>query len=85
MIARWACIPFSWVGAIVCYLWARDLYGRPAGVFACLIWCFEPNILAHAALITPDARERARAWKNSPSGPWRKGTSANRLPQAVLG
>jgi hypothetical protein len=55
MIARWACIPFSWVGAMTCYLWARDLYGRPAGVFACLIWCFEPNILAHAALITPDA------------------------------
>jgi len=55
MIARWACIPFSWVGAIVCYLWARDLYGRPSGVMACTIWCFEPNILAHASLITSDA------------------------------
>ena len=55
MIARWACIPFSWIGAIVCYLWARDLYGRPAGVMACAIWCFEPNILAHASLMTPDA------------------------------
>ncbi len=55
MIARWACIPFSWVGAIVCYLWARDLYGRPSGVMACAIWCFEPNILAHASLITSDA------------------------------
>jgi hypothetical protein len=59
MIARWACIPFSWVGAITCYLWARDLYGRPAGVFACTIWCFEPNILAHASLITPDAHATA--------------------------
>jgi 4-amino-4-deoxy-L-arabinose transferase-like glycosyltransferase len=55
MIARWACIPFSWVGAIVCYLWARDLYGQLAGLLACAIWCFEPNILAHAALITSDA------------------------------
>lgn len=55
MIARWACIPFSWLGMIVCFLWARDLYGRPAGVMAATIWCFEPNILAHAALITPDA------------------------------
>jgi hypothetical protein len=55
MIARWACIPFSWLGAIVCYLWARDLYGRPSGVMACAIWCFEPNILAHASLITADA------------------------------
>jgi hypothetical protein len=53
-LARLACIPFSWVGAITCYLWARDLYGRPSGVLACAFWCFEPNILAHAPLITPD-------------------------------
>jgi hypothetical protein len=59
MIARWACIPFSWIGGIVCYLWARDLYGLPAGVVACSIWCFEPNILAHASLITPDAHATA--------------------------
>jgi 4-amino-4-deoxy-L-arabinose transferase-like glycosyltransferase len=55
MIARWACIPFSWLGGVICYLWARDLYGRPAGVIACAIWSFEPNILAHASLMTPDA------------------------------
>lgn len=54
MIARWACIPFSWIGAITCYLWGRDLYGRPAGVMACTVWCFEPNMLAHASLMTPD-------------------------------
>jgi hypothetical protein len=59
MIARWACIPFSWIGAIVCYLWARDLYGPAAGVLACGIWCFEPNILGHASLITPDAHAAA--------------------------
>lgn len=55
MIARWACIPFSWVGGIVCYLWSRDLFGRPSGVIASAIWCFEPNILGHASLITSDA------------------------------
>jgi len=54
MVARWACIPFSWLGAVVCYLWARDLFGRPSGVFACTLWCFSPNILAHASLITAD-------------------------------
>jgi hypothetical protein len=59
MIARWACIPFSCIGAIVCYLWARDLYGPPAGVLACTIWCFEPNLLAHASLIAPDAHATA--------------------------
>ncbi len=59
MIARWACIPFSWIGAIVCYLWARDLYGRSSGVIACSLWCFSPNILAHASLITADAHATA--------------------------
>ena len=59
MIARWACIPFSWIGAIVCYLWARDLYGRPAGIMACMLWCFSPNILGHASLITADAGSTA--------------------------
>ncbi|MAT72912.1 MAG: hypothetical protein CMJ58_25810 [Planctomycetaceae bacterium] len=59
MIARWACVPLSWIGALTCYLWARDLFGRPAGVMACAIWCFEPNILAHASLITPDAHASA--------------------------
>jgi len=54
MVARWACIPFSWLGAVVCFLWARDLSGKPAGVMACSLWCFSPNILAHASLITAD-------------------------------
>ncbi|MEM6484221.1 MAG: glycosyltransferase family 39 protein [Pseudomonadota bacterium] len=58
-IARWACMPFSWLGAIVCYLWGRDLYGRQAGLIACFIWCFEPNILAHASLFTADAHATA--------------------------
>ena len=55
MIARWACLPLSWIGGVVCFLWARDLYGRAAGVMACTLWCFSPNILAHASLITADA------------------------------
>ena len=59
MMARWACVPFSWLGAIVCYLWARDLSGKLAGVMACTLWCFSPNILAHASLITADAHATA--------------------------
>ncbi len=58
-IARWACIPFAWLGALVCYLWARDLFGRLSGLAACGLWCFSPNILAHAALMTPDAHAAA--------------------------
>ena len=38
MIARWACIPFSCVGAWVCYAWAKDLYGTSAGYMALLLW-----------------------------------------------
>jgi hypothetical protein len=53
-LARLACLPFSWIGAATCYLWARDLYGRPAGVLSCAIWCFEPTILGNASLLTAD-------------------------------
>ena len=59
LLARWSCIPFSWVGAIACYLWARDLYGQSAGVLACSLWCFSPTIIAHGSLITADAHATA--------------------------
>ena len=53
--ARWACIPFSLLGAFVCYWWASRLYGRSAGTLALTLWCFSPNVIAHGQLITPDA------------------------------
>lgn len=58
-IARWACIPFSLLGALVCYLWARDLYGKLSGMLASTLWCFSPMVLGHAALFTPDAHAAA--------------------------
>ncbi|AGA31309.1 ArnT family glycosyltransferase [Singulisphaera acidiphila] len=54
-LARWACIPFSLIGGYTCFRWARDLYGVPSGFSALLIWCTFPEVLAHGALITPDA------------------------------
>jgi dolichyl-phosphate-mannose-protein mannosyltransferase len=54
-LARWACIPISLLGACVCFLWARDLYGPSAGLLALCLWCFSPNLLAHGQLITADA------------------------------
>jgi len=54
-LARWACIPFSLLGAWICRWWARDLYGPAAGDLAMVLWCFCPNVLANAQLITPDA------------------------------
>jgi len=53
-LARWACLPFSLVGALICLQWARRLYGRTAGLLAIVLWCFAPSILANAQLITPD-------------------------------
>ncbi|MBA3315648.1 MAG: glycosyltransferase family 39 protein [Planctomycetaceae bacterium] len=58
-IARWACIPISLIGGIFCFVWARELYGTLAGLAALALWCFSPNILAHAELITPDAAATA--------------------------
>ena len=53
-IARLACIPFSLIGALLCYYWARSLYGLNAGVVALLLWCFSPNIQANASQVLPD-------------------------------
>jgi len=52
--ARWACIPFGLLGGCVCFLWARELYGDWSGLLALTLWCFGPNILANAQMITPD-------------------------------
>ncbi len=82
-LARWACIPFAWIGGVVCFLWARDLYGSLAGVLAVTLWCFSPNILAHASLITSDAAATSLCllacylfwrWLRKPT--WRQATVA---------
>jgi hypothetical protein len=53
-LGRWACIPFSVVGAVVCFAWARQLYGQKSGLLAAALWCFCPNILAHGQLVAHD-------------------------------
>ncbi len=74
--ARLACLPFTLLGGYFCYRWAYALYGEAAGVLACGAWCFAPNILAHAQLMTPDLGATAvglaacyafRSWLNAPS------------------
>jgi 4-amino-4-deoxy-L-arabinose transferase-like glycosyltransferase len=55
ILARWACVPLSLLGGTICWLWASELYGPRAGLLALALWCFCPNILAHAQMITPDA------------------------------
>lgn len=53
-IGRWACIPFSLLGGLICYGWSQELYGPRAGILATTLWCFCPNVLAHAQMLTPD-------------------------------
>lgn len=53
-MARWACIPFSLVGGIVCYHWSRKLFGDRSGLLALFLWTFSPTIIGNGQLITAD-------------------------------
>lgn len=53
-LARWSCIPFSLLGAWVCFRWACALYGPMAGLIAVTAWCFDPAILGHAQVVSSD-------------------------------
>ena len=57
-LARIFCIPFSLLGGYICWRWAKELYGRYAGLVALLLWCFSPNVLACSSTICPDAAAR---------------------------
>lgn len=51
---RIACLPFTILGAYICWRWAAELYGPLSGVLAATLWSFCPVVLGHAALMTPD-------------------------------
>jgi len=54
-LARWACIPFSLIGGIFAFHYSQELWrSNLAGLVTLAVWCFEPNILGHAELITND-------------------------------
>jgi hypothetical protein len=52
--SRAAIVLLSAVGIVVTFLWARDLFGVPAGLFAAGMYAFSPNLLAHGMLVTTD-------------------------------
>ena len=41
-LSRWACIPFSVLGAWVCYSWAGRLYGVAPSFIALILWTTSP-------------------------------------------
>ncbi len=53
-LARLAGIAWSVLGALVIYKWTGELFGLRGALLALAVWSFEPNILAHAPLVTPD-------------------------------
>jgi len=53
-LARLPGIAWSLLGGWLIYRWARELYGPWAGILGAALWCFGPNVLAHAQLMTPD-------------------------------
>ena len=59
VLARWAVLPFSVLGAYVCYRWARELYGPLAGIVTLILWCFSPNMIAWGSTICPDVAASA--------------------------
>lgn len=52
--ARWACIPFSVLSCVVMGCWAFQLYGPVAAMIAVGLYVFDPNLIGHAELVTPD-------------------------------
>ncbi len=53
----WSRLPMvllATLGALITFLWARDLFGDAAGIFAVALYAFCPNILAHGMLVTTD-------------------------------
>jgi 4-amino-4-deoxy-L-arabinose transferase-like glycosyltransferase len=53
-LARLVGVGWSLLGGWLVYRWADDLHGTKAGLLALVLWCFAPDVLAHAPLMTPD-------------------------------
>jgi hypothetical protein len=51
---RGAIIALSAAGLLIVYQWGRALWGTPSGLLAAALWAFEPNLIAHAGLVTTD-------------------------------
>lgn len=52
--ARWGMIPLSCLAGWIIFKWAGQLYGGMCGLVAVILYCFNPDILAHGSLATTD-------------------------------
>ena len=51
---RFTLLPFAVALGLIVFCWSQKLYGDAGGLVSLVFFCFCPNILAHAPLITPD-------------------------------
>ena len=51
---RFTLLPFAVALGLIVFRWSQKLYGDAGGLVSLVFFCFCPNLLAHAALITPD-------------------------------
>ena len=66
-LARLALLPFGVALGWIAFAWGRHLYGYAGGLVAMALVCFDPNVIAHAGLITPDVTLAATAALSSAS------------------
>jgi hypothetical protein len=59
--ARLALLPFGVALGWIAFVWGRRLYGPAGGLLAMALVCLDPNLIAHARLITPDVALTATA------------------------
>ena len=81
--ARMAASIFALMVALLAFLTAREMFGTGAGFLALLLIVFEPNFLAHGALVTTDTAAGPHASSDGapPGGPWASSSSARTSPQ----
>jgi 4-amino-4-deoxy-L-arabinose transferase-like glycosyltransferase len=51
---RFTLLPFAVALGLIVFRWSQQLYGDAGGLVSLVFFCFCPNLLAHAPLITPD-------------------------------
>jgi hypothetical protein len=91
----WGRLPFILLGGLlgaVIYWWGRELVGSTAALGALFLYAFDPNMIAHSALITTDVGLTAFAvlflfalWRYMQQPDWRRLVLCGVALGAVLG
>ncbi len=52
--ARVVSVLWSVAGLVLCFVWAKELFGRWGGLLAATLWSFSPNVLGFGWQLVPD-------------------------------